>query len=169
MSQLPYRQSANVKRRTWDREAYEAKAKQQQTPSAAATDACFSAAQPPSKRPRTGDDNDDDDGEGKEEFRPAAPSAAKAHNSKRALLQPRQHRVTDIDSKVGKVELVSAEQVATSKSAVVDDNAVSHKVRTLLVCFWLSPTLNARLASILSFHTHTFLLNHLRRNDSFQV
>ncbi len=135
-SQLPYRQAANVKRRTWDREAYEAKAKQQQDKTNNnASSTSSSQQQPPLKRYRTTDPEVDDDEDIKEEFRPAAPNATKAHNSKRALLQPRQHRVSNIDAKVGTVELVSAEQVATHKSeaVVVDGNAVSHKVRKCCV------------------------------------
>jgi U4/U6.U5 tri-snRNP component SNU23 len=130
---LNYKQATNVKRRTWDVEAFEHKAKERAKEKEAAADAT-AAAGPLGFRKKGGSSDSGEnapkrfklDGEEdvKEEFKPAEPGAAGPEGSKRAFLQPRQGRV-DIDSKIGATEIVSAE--AAAKSSLNDSEGVSFK------------------------------------------
>lgn len=118
-----------MKRRTWDVEEYEQKAKARLTTNAATkSDSSISSAhhdgphQSCHKRQRLNsssnintDDNDNHDNN-KEEFIPAEPGAAGPQGSERAFLQPRKSKV-DISSKVGNIELISAETAAKTSSA----------------------------------------------------
>lgn len=107
-SNLNYKQASNVERRTWDREAYEAKAKARKNSSKNAGP----VRQQPgvgSKRPR------EEEEPLEEEFTPAMKGAAGPMRSKRAFLKARTGRV-DIDSRIGSTELVTTEEVATSKT-----------------------------------------------------
>ena len=129
---LNYKQVANVKRRTWDVEEYEQKAK-------ARAEAQDAAAQPTGPHGRTQtrrsqhDDDDEaarkrvktgEDDDGKEEFMPAEPGAAGPQGSERAFLQPRKGKV-DISSKIGGTEMISAE--AAAKTSLNEDGASSAK------------------------------------------
>ena len=107
---LNYKQVANVKRRTWDVQAYEKKAKER------------AANEEGGGKKRPDDDANqdetapkrfkvDDEDETKEEFKPAEPGRAGPQGSKRAFLQPRRGKV-DIDSKIGDTEIISAEAAA---------------------------------------------------------
>lgn len=111
---LNYKQVANVKRRTWDVEAYEKKAKDRADAEAEAEDV------PPGGKGRPSNASEesapkrfktDEIEVNKEEFKPAEPGAAGPMGSQRAFLQPRQGKV-DIDSKVGDTEIISAEAAA---------------------------------------------------------
>ena len=127
---LNYKQVLNVERRTWDLEAYEKRAQERLK---ASTDGGKK------KRKKSISNHDDDGNQGpffdnneegtKEEFMPAAPGAAKAHKSDRAFLKSRSKKV-DVDSKIGSVEIVNPESVATTKSkadepGVEKDSAVT--------------------------------------------
>lgn len=70
----------------------------------------------------------------KEEFVAAAKGAAGPHMSKRAFLKARQGKV-DVDSKIGSVEIINPEAVATTKSVVGEG---SPKVRIAsFMCYFL--------------------------------
>ena len=130
---LNYKQVANVKRRTWDVEEYEQKAK-------ARAEAQDAAAQPASgqhparkqqhRRPTDGEEaarkrvklTEGDDDDAKEEFMPAEPGAAGPQGSERAFLQPRRGKV-DISSKIGATEMISAE--AAAKTSLNNKNSTS--------------------------------------------
>lgn len=115
-SNLKYKQVANVERRTWDVEEYDKKAQ-----------ARAAGAKAGDKRPLDAIAAKDDDE--KEEFRPAEKGAAGPERSKRAFLKARRGKV-DIDSKVGSMEIVSAEAAATTSTKLSDDATGSIKVRT---------------------------------------
>ena len=134
---LNYKQVANVERRTWDTEAYERRAQERLKESEE-----LSSGKKKRKKVSGADShNDDEDNQGvgslfgqeetttKEEFVPASKGANKAHKSDRAFLKSRSHKV-DVDSKIGNVEIVNPEAVATTKSKV-DEPGGSVKV-----CFY---------------------------------
>ena len=135
---LNYKQVTNVKRRTWDVEAYEQKAKER----AKAEKDDAAAASGPHKgksRPSEGEQapkrvklNEDDDGDEKEEFTPAEPGRAGPQGSQRAFLQPRTRKV-DIDSKIGNTEIISAE--AAAKTSLNEEG--SSKVCTVFFVLML--------------------------------
>jgi len=127
-SNLPYKQAANVERRTWDKETYEARAKARLTAENSSDGA--------QKRPLPGSGvgvgsdnaanaNDDDATQPaeKEEFQQADAGAQGPMNSKRAFLKARRGKV-DLDSKVGTSEIIHPDAVAASSSAT-DDVSVS--------------------------------------------
>eukprot|EP00523_Entomoneis_sp_CCMP467_P001096 CAMPEP_0168746254 /NCGR_PEP_ID=MMETSP0724-20121128/15049_1 /TAXON_ID=265536 /ORGANISM="Amphiprora sp., Strain CCMP467" /LENGTH=327 /DNA_ID=CAMNT_0008794013 /DNA_START=177 /DNA_END=1160 /DNA_ORIENTATION=- len=129
---LNYKQVANVERRTWDLEAYEKKARQRQQ---ALDEQQQQEQQQPEPGRRkttkpTGNDTTDTTTTttsivvDKEEFRPALSGAAGPEGSDRAFLQARKaRRVADLDSRVGTIELVSADAAATTKLG--DDTALT--------------------------------------------
>ena len=113
MSNLNYKQVANVERRTWDVETYEKKAaarKQQQ--------------QELSDNGNVRQKNDDGaTGAEKEEFLAAPVGAAGPEGSKRAFLQSRKGKIGDLDERVGESVMVSVEH-AVAVGASVDNNVV---------------------------------------------
>jgi U4/U6.U5 tri-snRNP component SNU23 len=121
-SNLNYKQVTNVTRRTWDTETYEkrAQARQQEleqqnsvaSSSSKKTDGAAAAA---AAIPLAGDE--------KEEFRPAAAGSIGPEGSKRAFLKARSGKVSDIDSRIGTTEMVSAEAAARTKA--LDDSSAS--------------------------------------------
>jgi len=123
-SNLNYKQAANVTRRTWDTETYEARAKARTEAlekgssssgaSASATTVTSSGARAGEKRPLQEDEILE------EEFTPAISGAAGPHKSKRAFLKARRNKV-DLESKVGSTEIVSAEAVATTSTAATTE------------------------------------------------
>jgi U4/U6.U5 tri-snRNP component SNU23 len=128
---LNYKQATNVKRRTWDVEAFELKANERAKEKEAAADATAAAGPHASQKGGSSDTGNapkrfkiNGEEEVKEEFKPAEPGAAGPEGSKRAFLQPRQGKV-DIDSKVGATEIISAE--AAAKSSLNDSEAGSSK------------------------------------------
>ena len=124
---LNYKQVANVERRTWDREAYEKKAKER-----AKNDEDNGGDDKKKRKPKTpllntlGPQDDGRAEEQKEEFQRAAKGAAGPEKSERAFLKARRSRV-DVDSKIGSVEMINPEAVATTKSHVGEPGSV--KVR----------------------------------------
>ena len=130
---LQQKKVSNVERRTWDMEAYEKKAIQRQH----ALDELEQGR--PSKKSglkkssgHNTNKNDDGtatffastDNDDKEEFRPAASGTAGPEGSDRAFLKARSGRVVDIDSRVGRVEMVSAEAAATTKALSADESNI---------------------------------------------
>eukprot|EP00980_Cylindrotheca_fusiformis_P005466 scaffold1169_cov120-Cylindrotheca_fusiformis.AAC.16 len=122
-SNLNYKQSTNVSRRTWDLDTYEQRAK----------DRAAEADKPDKKKkkskvsasPAAGDKRslvEMEDDTHKEEFVPAVKGAAGPHLSKRAFLKARQSKV-DVDSKVGTIEVINPEAVATTKATVGQGSA----------------------------------------------
>lgn len=108
MSNLGYKQVAQVQRRRWDTEAYEKKAaarkerelaEEQGRPHRAAAAPTDAAAQ-------------QQDGESKPEFQPAPAGAAGPQGSQRAFLAARKGKVGNIDDKVGSTEMISVEEAA---------------------------------------------------------
>mmetsp|Transcript_17541 Transcript_17541/g.27322 ORF Transcript_17541/g.27322 Transcript_17541/m.27322 type:complete len:254 (-) Transcript_17541:58-819(-) len=102
---LGYKQSANVERRTWDTEVYEERAK------ARNKNGDFDAS---SSSTATAGSQADPDAE-KEEFRRADAKRAGPMYSKRAYLKSRSDKV-DLEGKLHKREVISAEAAAVSKT-----------------------------------------------------
>lgn len=131
-SNLPYKQAANVERRTWDKETYEAKAKARIIQAERASSSSYSAAtnslqkqqqqKVGEKRPLEQQSILDDGNGGeshKEEFQAADKSRAGPLNSKRAFLKARTGKV-DLESKVGKSEIINPEEAAKSSIQITD-------------------------------------------------
>jgi U4/U6.U5 tri-snRNP component SNU23 len=117
---LNYKQVANVERRTWDLEAYKKRATERQKNDE-------EGGKKKTKGANTlGGPQVDDDGL-KEEFQPAARGAAGPEKSDRAFLKARRKKV-DVDSKIGSVEMINPDAVATTKSLVGEPGSI--KVRT---------------------------------------
>mmetsp|Transcript_10507 Transcript_10507/g.22805 ORF Transcript_10507/g.22805 Transcript_10507/m.22805 type:complete len:300 (-) Transcript_10507:169-1068(-) len=141
---LPYKQAANVERRTWDKEVYEARARaRNEAAEVAGADAAgqSSSHQSGMKRPASGTTiaaapgNPSDattntsataaTEEGAEEFVPAARGAAGPERSQRAYLKARKSKV-DLESKLGSSEIINPDAVAVSGGAApADPGAVS--------------------------------------------
>lgn len=77
-----------------------------------------------------------EDDTNKEEFIPAATGAAGPHKSKRAFLKARTRKVDSLDSKIGTVEMINPEAVATTKANISEEG--SAKVRSALMYFILN-------------------------------
>lgn len=119
-SNLPYKQAANVERRTWDKAAYEARAKAR---IAAEKQDGSSDKRKSSSLPLNDDDNSPntnkitlEDVAEKEEFQKAESGAQGPLNSKRAFLKARRGKV-DLESKVGTSEIINPDAVATSSAS----------------------------------------------------
>jgi U4/U6.U5 tri-snRNP component SNU23 len=107
MSNLNYKQVANVERRTWDVETYEKKAAARQQREA-------SDSRDDSKAHGDAAAADVDTLDSKEEFRPAPAGAAGPEGSQRAFLQARREKVSDIDERVGETTMISVEAAASA-------------------------------------------------------
>lgn len=123
-SSLPYKQAANVERRTWDKETYEAKAKARIEAEKDSSSSSNSANL--QKQHQVGEKRSleqsilNDEGESnKEEFEPAEKGRAGPLNSKRAFLKARTGKV-DLESKVGKSEIINPEEAAKSSVQITD-------------------------------------------------
>lgn len=124
---LNYKQVANVERRTWDLDAYEKKARER----------AQDDADGGKKKKRKKDKGDapleslgpqDETGEDqKEEFQRAVKGAAGPEKSDRAFLKARKNRV-DVDSKIGSVEMINPEAVATTKAFVGEPGSIKDGV-----------------------------------------
>ena len=117
-SNLPYKQAANVERRTWDKDLYESRAKaraksgttsngKNKAPTTSAT--LESPIKAGKKRVLENDEEE------KEEFVKAEEGAAGPALSKRAYLKARR-KLVDLESKVGSTEIINPDAVAVSKS-----------------------------------------------------
>jgi hypothetical protein len=122
---LNYKQVANVERRTWDTETYEKRAKERAKNDEDGEKKKSKSHSNPLNTLGEQDDGADDDQ--KEEFQRAAKGAAGPVKSERAFLKARRNRV-DVDSKIGSVEMVNPEAVATTKAHVGEPGSV--KVRS---------------------------------------
>ena len=142
---LNYKQVANVKRRSWDVEAYEQKAKERAQAEAAAAAGgpaplgrhkhpASSGGATAEEAPKRFKLDDKDDETAKEEFKPAEPGAAGPTGSQRAFLQPRKGKV-DIDSKIGATEIISAE--AAAKTSLNSDDGVGVVSAKVCLCLFL--------------------------------
>lgn len=140
-SKLPYKQAANVERRTWDKQTYEARAKARiaaEQSSSSNNDADVQNYGPSSSSVRTntgenGEKNgnkkdiesslntDVDSHDNKEEFRSAQAGSHGPMNSKRAFLQARREKV-DLEGKVGTSEMINPDAAATSSMNILDSN-----------------------------------------------
>ena len=109
-SNLPYKQAANVERRTWDKKAYEDRAK--------ARLAAEEASESTLNRKIPKETNKFYTEVEKEEFQKADEGAQGPLNSKRAFLKARTQKV-DLESKVGKTEIIDPSSSAISSSADV--------------------------------------------------
>lgn len=125
-SNLPYKQAANVERRTWDKEAYEARARardaaakasasasdarptghDRKRPIGSSTSTALDAVADPIKAALSGEVE-------KEEFVPAARGAMGPERSDRAFLKSRRGKI-DLESKLGSTEIINAELAANS-------------------------------------------------------
>eukprot|EP00979_Chaetoceros_neogracilis_P017731 scaffold10267_cov270-Chaetoceros_neogracile.AAC.29 len=117
-SNLPYKQAANVERRTWDKETYEARAKARIDSEEKAASGEASRAEDAASDSFTG---------GKEEFQKAEAGAQGPMNSKRSYLKARRGKV-DLESKVGKTEIINPDAVAAVDSNVSITDGVSKSV-----------------------------------------
>jgi Ca2+-dependent lipid-binding protein len=156
-SNLNYKQVANVKRRTWDVEAYGQRAKarveaQQEEETANAQGRTHKKGWGAKEEDAPKRVKEDDEDESKEEFSPAEPGASGPMGSKRAFLKPRKGKV-DVDSKVGSTEFISAEAAAkTSLSS--EDDAVSAKVSffSLFLICWAILLFSAVFSNVFSIY-----------------
>jgi len=119
-SNLPYKQAANVERRTWDKETYEARAKARtDAEKAASEDGGLRKNDPLSNKtdkPAEDTSNALNENSIKEEFQSAEAGAQCPLNSKRSFLKARRGKV-DLESKVGKTEIINPDAAATSSTA----------------------------------------------------
>lgn len=136
-SNLPYKQAANVERRTWDKEAYEARARARNEAVTSASAGGTGGGGGPgaavgSKRPmgnetiQTATDVATAVLSGeqeKEEFVPASKGAAGPERSQRAYLKARRSKV-DLESKLGTSEIINPDAIANSGSGT-EGGAVS--------------------------------------------
>ena len=132
-SNLNYKQVANVKRRTWDVEAYEQRAKVRAEAQKKEEEEAASGFKHKGGHRQQQEEDDvvkrvkgDEEEEAKEEFTPAEPGAAGPMGSQRAFLKPRKGKV-DVDSKAGSTEMISAE-AAVKSSLKSEGEGVSAKV-----------------------------------------
>jgi len=116
---LKYKQVVNVTRRTWDVEAYEKRAQDRAKNSTTNTDEKRKAV-------AAADDLVVGDGNDHEEFVAAASGAVGPQSSNRAFLKARTNKIKSLDAKIGSVEIVNPEAMATSKS-VVSEGALINK------------------------------------------
>ena len=118
-SNLPYKQAANVERRTWDKETYEARAKARtDAEKAASEDGGLRKNDPLSNKtdkPAEDTSNALNENTIKEEFQSAEAGAQCPLNSKRSFLKARRGKV-DLESKVGKTEIINPDAAATSST-----------------------------------------------------
>ena len=108
-SHLGYKQTVNVDRRTWDKEAYEKRAKARlafEKDGRLSNTINSDDSQSKFKEGEKGEKGER--GEEKEEFIPAVSGSAGPGISKRAYLKSRQKKV-DLESKVGDAEIISTE------------------------------------------------------------
>lgn len=110
MSNLGYKQAVNVDRRTWDKEAFEARAKARLNNEIGPSK---TEHEPTRKQPIPTTTKDEE----KEEFVAALPGSAGPGISKRAYLKSRTKKI-DLESKVGKSEIISAEALAKPSAEV---------------------------------------------------
>ena len=129
--------SVNVERRTWDKEAFESRAR-----SRAAAAAAASVAIPASAPTSTARDDDDDDGghaiattshtviknelnpsNEKEEFLPAQQGRAGPMGSQRAFLKARSNRV-DLESKLGSTEIIDPAAASATRSKIILEGGI---------------------------------------------
>jgi len=119
-SNLPYKQAANVERRTWDKETYEARAKARiDAEKAASEDGGLRKNDPLSNKTDASTEetsNALNENSIKEEFQSAEAGAQCPLNSKRSFLKARRGKV-DLESKVGKTEIINPDAAATSSAA----------------------------------------------------
>lgn len=127
-SNLNYKQVANVERRTWDVEAYAKRADERAKNEAEGGTTTKKKKKSQVLNTLGGPQVDDD--ELREEFQPAVKGAAGPEKSERAYLKARTKKV-DVDSKIGSVEMINPEAVATTKSAVGEPGSI--KVQSFLV------------------------------------
>eukprot|EP00536_Pseudo-nitzschia_multiseries_P015044 jgi/Psemu1/320780/estExt_fgenesh1_pm.C_8120003 len=109
---LNYKQVANVSRRTWDIEAYEKRAVDRANAAHENNEKC--------KVPSTINNQIENGRTSHEEFVPAADGAIGPQSSKRAFLKARTNKIRSLDAKIGSVEIVNPEALATTKSKEID-------------------------------------------------
>ncbi len=138
-SKLPYKQAANVERRTWDKEAYEARAKARRAAETSSNNGPQSSLHHKHKPTVAGDANDNSNDNSnantsalrnKEEFQKAETGAQGPMNSKRAFLKARRNKV-DLEGKLGTSEIINAELAAAS-STIDDTNTNSIQLKLKL-------------------------------------
>ena len=128
-SNLPYKQAANVERRTWDKKAYEAKAKARldaenvstTTSKQKGTTTATNQVKPSisGQKRSLAETIINDDQDKKEEFQEADKNRAGPMHSKRAFLKARTSKV-DLESKVGTSEIINPEEAAKSSVQITD-------------------------------------------------
>ena len=126
-SNLPYKQAANVERRTWDKDVYESRAKARTksgtgTTSNGKNKGATVAVESAGKKRALGDVEEE-----KEEFIKAEEGAAGPALSKRAYLKARR-KIVDLESKVGSTEIINPDAVAVSKSKTDGTSLISDGV-----------------------------------------
>uniref|UniRef100_A0A7S1YTZ5 U1-type domain-containing protein n=1 Tax=Ditylum brightwellii TaxID=49249 RepID=A0A7S1YTZ5_9STRA len=112
--------ASNVERRTWDKKAYEARAKARSNNDPSSSSSYYA----PSEQEQSGDKrkqlpsalqqlHDEDDDGNKEEFQPAEAGRAGPAKSQRAFLKARKNKV-DLTSKLGTTEIINPDAVSNS-------------------------------------------------------
>lgn len=119
-----------MERRTWDLEAYENRAKQRQKELDERERFLVQPGKPRLNYVVDSAPGTNDAVEDKEEFRPALSGSIGPEGSDRAYLKARKGKVADIDSRVGRIEMVTAESAATTKSITGIDDPKQGVVKT---------------------------------------
>ena len=126
-SKLNYKQVANVERRTWDEEAYEAKARERAAREKSSNSVAGKKRPLPSSTESASETKSSSVLDAlkeetiAEEFQPALKGAAGPLHSKRAFVKARKQKL-NLDAKVGSSEIVNADLAAAS--SLKDDNDI---------------------------------------------
>mmetsp|Transcript_4822 Transcript_4822/g.12277 ORF Transcript_4822/g.12277 Transcript_4822/m.12277 type:complete len:350 (+) Transcript_4822:143-1192(+) len=113
---LNYKQVANITRRTWDIAAYEKRAKERAKKEESGGGGGSTNASGTGGSGASGVTSGNDAEPERQEFVAAPEGSAVSHLADRAYLKARKSRVDGLDSKVGSVEVINPDAVATSKS-----------------------------------------------------
>ena len=115
---LNYKQVVNTTRRTWDMKTYEKRAQDRAKNTNTRADEKLEAVGAPSDVVVSG-------GNDQEEFVPAASGELGPQSSDRAFLKARTNKIKSLDAKIGSVEMINPEAMATSKSVVSDGSLIN--------------------------------------------
>jgi len=120
---LKYKQVVNVSRRTWDVEAYEKRARDRAKNSGNQNSTDDEKRKEAVAAVEDGNDqHQQQQQQEEEEFVHAASGATGPRASKRAFLKARTSKIKSLDDKIGSVEMVNPEAMATTKAVIVESD-----------------------------------------------